>query len=368
MNRNPTKSALRLVLSIFSAALFLAVSAHAEPSEPPELLTFELVEHAPAAGGGSEVALSILSEGDAPDHLLAARLKAGGLLPNFLGGMSWSPDGSEIAFAAEARAEVASSRAIYLMDADGSGLRRLPGTRGGADPVFAPDGSTLAFSRSKLRLPKLDPTRFPPTPGHSYSSTTTWLLDLPAGEARQLTAWRNGLDVTPGSFSPDGSTLAMTRRDRHRRGPEVLLMPLAGGPPRILAHLAEEPVFSPDGDRLAIVGYRNAIKIDAEENKDYLVGELYSIDTTGMGLRRLTRNRGIESSPSWDSSGSRLAFVEARPDDSWIPGLANLFPFGNRIRKMTSDGSCLRSIRSAPNTALYGVRWNPSSDVPASSC
>lgn len=128
--------------------LALAVSAQAEGPEAPELLALELVEHGRAAPKGSEVALSILSEAHPPDRVLAARLKAGGFLPNFLAGMSWSPDGSEIAFAAEAKAETASSRAIYTVKADGSDLRRLPGTRGGANPVFAPTGR---LSPSRVR-------------------------------------------------------------------------------------------------------------------------------------------------------------------------------------------------------------------------
>lgn len=145
-------------------------------------------------------------------------------------------------------------------------------------------------------------------------------------------------------------------------------MPLAGGAPRVLVDLAEEPAFSPDGNRLAFVGYRNAIKIEAEENKDYYVGELYSIGIDGRSLHRLTRNRGIESSPAWDPTGTRLAFVEARPDASWIPGLANLFPFGNRIREMNFDGRCARTVRSAQEVAVYEVRWKPAGDVTPSSC
>lgn len=78
---------------------------------------------------------------------------------------------------------------------------------------------------------------------------------------------------------------------------------------------------------------------------------------------RLTENNSIETSPAWDPSGTRIANVETRPDHSWFPDLANLFPIGNRIREMNADGTCGRTIRSASQVALYGVAWRPGEPV-----
>lgn len=350
-----------VILAALAAALVLPSVASA--SSAASLATFELVERLPTtkeASAGTEVALSTLAEdGGSLHRLLAGRLEAGTLLANFLGGISFSPDGTEIAFAAEAKPETKGSQAIYLIGSDGSGLRRLRGTEGGTEPHFSPDGGTIAFSRSRLRLPKIDPTKFPPIRGKGYSSTTAWLLDLATGKARRLTPWRNGLSLKPGSFSPDGGTLALTRVDDHRRGTEILLWPLGGGKKRVLTDLGEEPDYSPDGSRIAFVGYQHPVRVEAEENQGYVIGDLYSIGVDGTGLRRLTDNKAIETSPAWDPSGSRIAFVEAKPDQSWIPGLSNLFPNGNRIREMSVDGTCARTIRSAPNVAFYAVAWRP---------
>src|SRR5262249_37069625 len=54
---------------------------------------------------------------------------------------AWSPDGSTIAFARLGR-----KGGIYLIDADGTKLRRL--TTGGGEPAWSPDGSQLAFIRN----------------------------------------------------------------------------------------------------------------------------------------------------------------------------------------------------------------------------
>lgn len=352
-------------------ALLLTLAAGVPSAGAASLATFELIEHPRPPKEvpleGLEVSLSILSgRGGAPDQVVETPFEGGGILLDFFGGISFSPDGSEIAFTAEAKPETEGSRAIYLIDADGTNLRRLSGTQGAEGPRLSPDGTTLAFSRTKLRSPKIDLEKLPPIRGGHYSSTTTWILDLASGKARRLTPWRNGLDIAPGSFSPDGGTLALTRRDEHRRRLEILLRPLSGGPTRVLTELGEEPAFSPDGRRIAFVGYRNPIRIKAEENQDYVIGEIYSIGVDGKGLRRLTDNKSIETSPAWDPSGARIAYVETRPDHSWIPGLANLFPIGNRIRQMNADGTCGRTVRSAPKVALYGVSWRPEADpIPA---
>jgi TolB protein len=55
---------------------------------------------------------------------------------------TWSPDGRRIAFGSSHLAEFSE---LYLVNADGSGLRRL--AERGLAPVWSPDGQTIAFVR-----------------------------------------------------------------------------------------------------------------------------------------------------------------------------------------------------------------------------
>jgi Tol biopolymer transport system component len=279
---------------------------------------------------------------------------AGGAIgPMPFNGPRWSADGRLLVFAGSS----GKTKQIYVIDADGGKPKPVTGTSNGSEPVLSPDGRTVAFTRTRFRahINVKDPikTRF-------YSSTTTWVGDLDGARPRRLTAWRNGLESTPGSFSPDGSVLAITVGDDRLDGPRVMLAPLDGRPPAELVELGAEPAFSPDGSRIAFVGYGDRDTVHAEENHDYAAGELYTVGVEGSGLKRLTHSKGVlESAPSWDPSGQRLAFVRARGSTGFVADLDQLFPFGNAIAQVNADGSCPKTVLSLPRVALYGVAWQP---------
>lgn len=246
---------------------------------------------------------------------------------------SWSPDGTQLAFSA-----YAPKAGIHQIAADGHGLRAVSGARGGTNPVFSPDGNTLAFARSRFRshidIHHPGRTRF-------YASTSAWVVDINGGGSRRLTPWRNGLEYTPTSFSPDGSVLALTKNDHNLDGPRAVLMNLADGSSTVLAREAAEPVISPDGTRAALIGS---------------AGDLYVIGIDGTQLTRLTRSPDqTESRPSWDPSGKRIAYNRSRTGD----GLDELFPFGNAIMEINVDGTCPTTVLSTRRLALYGAAWQP---------
>src|SRR5712691_2670027 len=64
---------------------------------------------------------------------------------------AWSPDGSTIAFMADSGTTLSAGK-IYLMNPDGTGVRRLTNDPSFVDvqPSWSPDGSRLAFTRGPL--------------------------------------------------------------------------------------------------------------------------------------------------------------------------------------------------------------------------
>ena len=346
----------RSVLAAIALASVAAWPAAAASSAPPgpRLATVELIQTK-----GSErdenasspfVALTTFgASGHKTRHLLKARLEErGGVVPFPFFGPAWTGDGSAVAFLGSK----GKATSVYAIGADGKQLQRLGGV---ADPVFSSDGKTIAFSTSRSH--HHHPGR--PASG-DYSSTATWIADLGTGKAKRLTEWRNGLSNVPTSFSPDGSVLALTKRDERLDGSQVVLTHVDGSGSTTLLQKASEAVISPDGTRIAFAGYLDPTTIEAEENQDYSIGELYVANIDGSAIERLTRNDdGIETSPSWDPSGERIAYVQMKADTSFLPGLAFLFPFGNEIKEMNADGSCKKTVRRSPKLAFYGVAWEP---------
>jgi Tol biopolymer transport system component len=337
---------------VFVALLTLLVSAvSAAPLPEGPRLSFEIWK----TGKPMELKLQTV----APDGKGKTTLVGDGKIwPQLFDGGSWSPDGSTLAFAGGPRGDEGQHGQIYLVSADGGQPVPVPGTREGGEPVFSPDGQMIAFSRTKLDFKldfKIDFKHLRRT--REYFSTTAWLLDLATGQVKKLTPWRNGLRVTPTSFSPDGSKLLVEREKGE--GEEVAVLDLANGRMTLLARAAAEATYSPDGSRIALISKRDHVTLDGAEGPIAL-GELYLVNADGSHWRRLTRNRTREEeAPSWDPSGQRLAFAQSTGPGTIGLGLINV------ISEINADGSCLTRIvgksrsESASEMGLYAPTWRP---------
>lgn len=168
---------------------------------------------------------------------------------------SWSPDGKLIAFASNRSAwlddlteqqqeafelDPAWANEIYLMNADGTNVRRLtnsPGYDGG--PFFSPDGSRICWRRfsengavAEIMTMKIDGTDvrqltelqamswapyYHPsgkyliftTNRHGFANFELYLVDAEATHAPVRVTYTPGFDGLP-VFSPDGKSLAWT--------------------------------------------------------------------------------------------------------------------------------------------------------------
>ncbi len=173
---------------------------------------------------------------------------ARGPIPSLSGAPIWSPDGAQILFAASSRARQSQPLGIFAVPAGGGTPKRIPGTTGGVAPVLSPGGQILAFARTRKRS-------VPNSHGGEktvYESTTTWTTNLSTGATRRLTDWRNGVAISPSSFSPDGSTLAATEIVGEQSAPQkraAIALPVGGGPAKVILANALEPTYSPDGTR-----------------------------------------------------------------------------------------------------------------------
>lgn len=275
-------------------------------------------------------------------------------LPNPFSAPAWSSDGATVVFAGLSRWSDGKP-AIYRIGADGAGLRKLPGTKGGFKPVLSPDGRSVAFAVFRQRTA-------PGPKGRErvvFDGASTWLLDLTRGSTKRITPWRNRLYEYPSSFSPDGTTLGISLTElsgRHSRRSAVAIR-LDGSGSRVLAEDAANPVYSPDGSRIALLllGKPRTYKGPNHFAATITPSDLAVAAADGSGVTRLTHTAGLEQQPSWDPSGQRIAYTEQRASGRE----ADYIGIGDSIMEINADGSCRTRLLSYAGVILYGGTWQP---------
>ncbi|MDQ2631137.1 MAG: hypothetical protein M3Y75_09235 [Actinomycetota bacterium] len=310
-------------LAIAAATLLSLPAASAAAAAPggPRLAVIKRTWNPPRA-----TLITVGPRGGSPMRLAGGQEKDGPVDSILIAPVSWSPDGTRVAYAGLG--------GFFLAGADGSGAHEV-NAAGAGGPLFAPDGHTVAFSRS------------------GEGGDAIWTIDLVSGEQRQLTPSRRGLHYYSSSFSSDGSTLLATRYDRNRSGgPEPVALHLGTGGATRLLRDGYEPVYSPDGSKIALLRETGKPQDEGEEGGgSWRATDLFVLNPASGSLRRLTRTPYKEELfPSWDPSGERIAFTRFR---------GSRYEWANSIVQINADGSCEDEILARKRTVFYGAAWQP---------
>lgn len=185
-----------------------------------------------------------------------------------------SPDGGRVAWVARTTSleDNRSRGRIWMREIpDGEAWPLTAADSSASSPRWSPDGRRLAFLSSR-----------------GEDATQVWVLDLRGGEAVQVTEVKQG--VSGFEWAPDSRRMVLVIHDAEPERAEG-----EPQPPWVIDRLQ----FKQD-----YVGY-------LDRRRDHL----YVFDLDTRDLRQVTEGDTDDSEPVWSPDGSRIAFVSNRTDD-----------------------------------------------------
>ncbi len=228
---------------------------------------------------------------------------------------SWSPDGRLVAFASNRRAYTAEMTEeertafeldpatmidIYLMNGDGSNVRRLTDVLGyDGGPFFSPDGRRICWRRF--------------TPNGAVAEI--WTMKLDGSDQRQLT--RLGAMSWAPFYHPSGEYLIFTTNRHGFANFELYLIDAQGKstPVRVTHTKGFDglPVFSPDGNQLAWTSNRTS----SGQSQLFLAGWSHGEARRLLGLDQPEPLADREASEAVEAaeSSSRQTTAAFSPED-----------------------------------------------------
>jgi tricorn protease len=244
-------------------------------------------------------------------------------LPLWMRSPAISPDGQTIAFTYRGR--------IYTVNGAGGEAVALTDPQFRAtSPVWAPDGSAIAFSAAV------------------FNAGDVYVAPLDGGEIRRLTY--NELADVPLAFTPDGQDILFASAgiapmdanflDAFTFSPlgAVLSVPAAGGRERdVLAIPAPQAAVSPDGNLIAYVFERSPDVTFRKRQVSDGTSDIWILDRRTGEHRQLTSYRGREKSPAFSPDGAYVYFTAEMPTGS--DGDPDAAPGSTNVWRMATDGS-----------------------------
>jgi Tol biopolymer transport system component len=215
---------------------------------------------------------------------------------------SWSHDARRVVFVSNRANPAEDTYAVYVMNADGSGVRRVTYDAGNDEsPGFSPDGGRIDYL------------------GHTEDVAAVE-LDLVGSDGcceRRLAADPGGSFMIPPAWSPDGGLIAFVKTtdisDPDARE-DLWVVPANGGRPWRVAKGVDSFAWSHNGRRIAFGCF---------------AGDLCLVGARGGAIHRLTKRgatafEGGTASVDWSSDDQQIAFVRGsggslQPDyNAWV--------------------------------------------------
>ena len=169
-------------------------------------------------------------------------------------------------------------------------------------------------------------------------------MDYDGGNQRTITA-NGGLNKFP-EWSFDNKQLAFVTTLPGTARWELWIQDLTGG--RVVmpapSSYVSSPAFSPDGQMIAFSG-RSPERQDAG---------VFIVNLDGTGLRNLSNNPAIDTSPTWSPTGQQIAFIS---DRSGSPQLWVMDSDGSNVQRLVTEGGHCDSPDWSPDGRFIVYSW-----------
>jgi tricorn protease len=215
---------------------------------------------------------------------------------------------------------------LWTVPREGGSAQRLTSGAGvETNPVFSPDGSTIAFT------------------GEYDGNTDVYTVPAGGGVPKRLT-WHPAPDTVL-SWTPDGKKILFaSNRDGYAPVQQLYTMDINGSfPERLSLPWGWEGSYSPDGSRLAYVPMRRAFNVW----KRYRGGDTTPIWLATLAdskIERVPRDNSNDYNPLW--IGGKVYFLSDRN------GTVTLFSYDTRTRQVKeevkNDSLDFKSIGAGP--------------------
>lgn len=217
---------------------------------------------------------------------------------------------------------------IMILDLDTNNLFHFID---GLAPSWSPDGRRLVFQRPACRDRSLPP----------YSDCDDiWIVSADGSGLSPITSYGWVLDYDP-VWSPDGSRIAFVR---FVHGPDQSYLVVSDVDPpsplwseRVLSQWwpYAQPTWSPDGTRIAFSCQGPPSNYGGLDICVEPVHKNVGYEGSGFGVvEKLTRDTWIDSDPAWSPDGARIAFTTNR--DGGSPYIALVRPDGTGFTQLVS--------------------------------
>ena len=271
-------------------------------------IAFVSTRHAPPPGENPLHASQVyLMDGDGSN---VRRLTENVHMDNF---PALSPDGTRIVFESNrfrAEGEPVNTSHLFLMNVDGSA--QTPLVRGNSG-TWSPDGKRIAFHASASGAGRL----VSGLPGAAAADSDLFVLHVNdflrrGALPKNITNNPAAIDDDP-DWSPDGRRIVFTSHaaaDDHNNAVTTEIYMLAqnrkGKPVRLTDNAEEEraPSWSPDGTRIVYCCRKGS----PEREGGIGSFEICVMNADGTGQRRLTNNRIGDLTPTWSPDGAKIMF------------------------------------------------------------